>query len=73
MKYLLLFSLTLFLTFAGAVVFAERPDLMTCKDEKGERREVKTEKDWETRRQEILAGMQEVMGPLPDRNNLPPL
>jgi acetyl esterase/lipase len=70
MKYLLL--LTLILT-GGAVAFAERPDLMTYKDETGERKEVKTEKDWEIRRKEILDSMQEVMGPLPDLKNLPPL
>jgi dienelactone hydrolase len=69
MKFLLLLALIL----TGTVAFAERPDLMTYKDEKGERREVKTEKDWEIRRKEILDGLQEVMGLLPDRNNLPPL
>ncbi|MCL2118243.1 MAG: alpha/beta fold hydrolase [Planctomycetaceae bacterium] len=69
MKYFLL----LLLTFAGSFVFAQRPDLMTFKDENGERREVRSEKDWEVRRQEILDAMQEVMGKLPDRDNFPPL
>jgi len=45
---------------------------MTFKDENGEYREVQTKKDWETRRQAILDTMQEVMGRLPDRDNLPP-
>jgi len=65
--------LSLVLMLAVSFAFAERPDLMTYKDEQGERRVVKTEKDWETRRLEILDGMQEVMGRLPDRTNLPPL
>ena len=68
MKHLLLFLLTL----TGSFAFAQRPDLMTYPGEQGERREVRTEKDWEIRRQEILDAMQEVMGPLPDRDNLPP-
>ena len=69
MKRLLLIVLTM----TGAFAFGERPDLMTYTDEQGNRREVVTEKDWETRRQEILDAMQEVMGRLPDRDPLPPL
>jgi len=69
MKQLLLLVLALI----GPFAFAERPALMTYKNENDERRPVVTEKDWERRRQEILNDMQEVMGPLPNRNNLPPL
>ncbi|MCL2306292.1 MAG: alpha/beta fold hydrolase [Planctomycetaceae bacterium] len=54
-------------------VFGQRPDLMTFLDEQGKRQKVQTEKDWKERRREILDAMQEVMGPLPDRDNLPPL
>lgn len=46
---------------------------MTCPGENGERREVKTEKDWNLRQQEIRDAMQEVMGILPDRSNRCPL
>ena len=69
MKHLLL----LILVLTGSFAFGERPDLMTYVDEKGERREVKAEKDWETKRREILDAMQDVMGRLPDRDDLPPL
>ena len=69
MKHLLL----LLLILTGSLAFAERPDLMTYKDDQGNRKNVVTEKDWEVRRQEILGAMQEVMGRLPDCDNLPPL
>jgi len=69
---LLLPTLGLFLC-SFAFVFGERPDLMTYMDEQGNCREVKTEKDWESRRGEILDAMQEAMGRLPDRNHLPHL
>ena len=68
-KYLLLLALALM----GSGVFGERPDLMTYRHEQGERQEVKTENDWNVRCLEILDAMQEVMGRLPDRENLPPL
>jgi len=63
----------LILTLMGALTFAERPDLMTFRDAQGNRREVKTENDWETRRREILDTMQEVMGLFPDCTHLPSL
>jgi len=69
MRHLLLCILMLI----GSAAFAQKWDLMTCPDKNGQRREIKTEKDWELRRQEILHAMQEVMGTLPDRTNLPPL
>ena len=42
-------------------------------DERGAERPVKTPADWAKRRAQILRGMQEAMGPLPDRSNLAPL
>jgi len=69
MKRILLF--VLLLTVSSA--FAERPDLMTYKDEQGNRQAVKTEQDFGVRCQAIRDAMQEVMGKLPDRSNLPPL
>ena len=42
-------------------------------DESGAQQPVRTEADWQKRRATVLAAMQEVMGPLPDRSNLPPL
>ena len=42
-------------------------------DPAGHEQPVKTAADWANRRRDILAGMQEAMGPLPDRSHLPPL
>jgi pimeloyl-ACP methyl ester carboxylesterase len=66
MKHLFLCILML----PGSFAFAQQWDLMTCPDEHEKRREIKTEKDWKLRQQEIRNAMQEVMGILPDRNNL---
>jgi dienelactone hydrolase len=42
-------------------------------DDAGVEHPVKTPADWAKRRAAILKGMQEAMGPLPERANLPPL
>jgi putative membrane-bound dehydrogenase-like protein len=42
-------------------------------DDQGRKRPVTTPKDWARRRTQILMGMQEAMGPLPDRTKLPAL
>ena len=42
-------------------------------DDAGREQPVKTPEDWARRRQDILLGMQEAMGKLPDRTHLPPL
>ena len=47
-------------------------DLLTIRDASGER-PVKNRKDWQLRREKILLGMQEAMGKLPDRSDLPPV
>jgi dienelactone hydrolase len=39
--------------------------------EAGEKRDVKTVEEWAIRRQAILTGMEQVMGPLPDRSKWP--
>lgn len=51
----------------------EATALMSYVDNQGKTKEVKSVADWEQRRKEVLENMQKVMGPLPDRNNLPPL
>jgi len=38
-----------------------------------ELKDVSTLQEWEARRKKILSGMQQVMGPFPDRQSLPPL
>ena len=47
--------------------------LMTYIDAQGHEAPVRTPADWARRRTQILAGMQEAMGPLPDRTHLPGL
>lgn len=75
---LITFSLvSLVLTAADPITSApEYPDhskLLVYRDEKHQEHPVKTKADWLIRRGHILAGMQQAMGPLPSRDNLPPL
>ncbi|HUT89008.1 MAG TPA: alpha/beta fold hydrolase [Thermoguttaceae bacterium] len=42
-------------------------------DADGREHTIDTAADWAIRRRHVLAGMQEAMGPLPDRSNLPPM
>jgi dienelactone hydrolase len=48
-------------------------DLFWYADDLGARQVVTSPDDWARRREQVLAGMQAVMGPLPDRRDLPPL
>lgn len=45
----------------------DRANLLIYRDAKGQVRPVKSRADWQKRRVEILRGMQEIMGPLPDK------
>jgi dienelactone hydrolase len=45
----------------------DRTNLLVYRDSRGEVRPVKSKADWQERRAEILCGMQEIMGPLPDK------
>ncbi|MCA8996439.1 MAG: alpha/beta fold hydrolase, partial [Planctomycetaceae bacterium] len=47
--------------------------LMVYEDESGAIQPVRTPEDWQHRRESILKGMQEAMGPFPDRNPEAPL
>jgi dienelactone hydrolase len=47
--------------------------LLVYRDDRGRELPVRTRADWSRRRAHILAGMQEAMGPLPSRKDLPPL
>ena len=47
--------------------YPDHANLMVVRDASGQERPVKTPADWEVRRGHILAHLQEVMGPLPDR------
>lgn len=71
-RYALLTSMFI-LTAAGSAAESNQPprldrnNLLTCRDARGEVAPVKTVADWQKRRAMILAGMQEVMGPLPGK------
>ena len=58
---------------ADAPVYADKLDVMVYQDAQGALRDVRTAEDLEVRREHTLANMIKVMGPLPDRSNLPPL
>ncbi len=47
--------------------------LVTYLDASGKARPIQNRDDWARRREQIVAGMQEAMGKLPSRENLPPL
>ena len=51
----------------------ERTNLLIYRNSKGEVVPVKSKADWQKRRAAVLAGMQEVMGPLPGREKRCPL
>lgn len=50
----------------------DRTNLLLFRDAKGQIRPVTSKSDWQKRRTEILRGMQEVMGPLPDKTRRQP-
>jgi len=51
----------------------EHSRLLVYRDSTGNKHPVKTPADWAKRRQQIIDGMQQAMGPLPSRTALPPL
>lgn len=53
--------------------YPDHSDLSVYRDADGKLQAIKTAADWAVRRGHILAGMQEVMGLLPDRSDLPPM
>src|SRR6476659_5078586 len=57
----------------AAPVYPDHSRLLVFRDGQGVEHPVATPKEWAPRRAQILAGMQEAMGPLPDRTHLPPL
>ncbi|MBI3407022.1 MAG: alpha/beta fold hydrolase [Planctomycetes bacterium] len=53
--------------------YRDKANLLVWIDEHGKEHAIATKEDWAKRRAHILAGMQEAMGPLPDRTKKPPL
>ena len=66
---------TILMVGATAAVpnYTDHSDLLHCIDDSGASRPVTNAQKWGIRRAHILVGMQEAMGPLPDRSDLPPL
>ena len=52
--------------------YPDHSKLLIYRDADGGEHAVKTPEDWAIRRRHVLAGMQEAMGPLPDRSKLSP-
>ena len=55
------------------LLYPEHSDLSYFLDANGYPRPILTPGDWQTRRQHVLAHIQTVMGPLPDRTKRVPL
>lgn len=53
--------------------YADKTDLLRAIDASGKAQPIKTPADWEVRRRHILAGMELVMGPLPEKFRSLPL
>lgn len=60
-------------SLAAADPYPNHRELMVFADASGKLQPVQTAADWQQRRGDILAGMQRVMGSLPDRKDLPSL
>ena len=62
---------TLLMFCARPDIYAQQSDLLTYTTGSGKAAAVKSKKDWERKRSQILKGMEEAMGALPDTRNLP--
>ncbi len=65
--------LLLFFILTGYQSRDQKSGLLFYKDSSGINRPVKTRSDWKKKRLQIIEGMEEAMGKLPDRTNLPDL
>ena len=57
----------------GPPFYEDKMAMLVYVDAGGRERAISSSKDWEKRRAHILANMEKVMGPLPDRSSLPAL
>ena len=72
----LLLSVTVTLLIARddpTPLYRDHSRLFVFRDDQGNEQHVRTPEDWERRRNHILLGMQEAMGKMPDRTQLPTL
>lgn len=67
------FLLTIFKILAGFKEYSANFYLLFYRDSTGLNKPVKTRSDWEIKRHQILEGMEQAMGKLPDRSALPEL
>src|SRR5258708_7969920 len=58
---------------ADEPAYPDHARLMVFRDADNVEHAVRTREDWLKRRKHVLAGMEQAMGPLPDRSKLPPL
>jgi dienelactone hydrolase len=65
--------LTAMLLLCCAAAPLDHHNLLQFTDAQGNPQPVRSAADWQHRRAQILAGMQQAMGQLPDRTHLPPL
>jgi dienelactone hydrolase len=68
-KFSLLFGILLI--SSGFLNYIPNSNILFYKDKAGNEKPVKTRRDWNLKRNQILEGMQEAMGRLPDRSALP--
>src|SRR5690242_6517907 len=57
----------------AAPSYPDHSKLLVYRDGENNEHPVRTKDDWLRRRRHILTGMEQAMGPLPDRSKLPPL
>lgn len=67
-----LFLLYLFFSFAAWTYGQSDVDLLTFRNSSGKTRTIKSARQWQKQRIQILENMQEVMGPLPDKSKKVP-
>ena len=65
------FQLLLATESPEAVLYPDHSRLLILRDAAGKETPVKTKEDWAKRREHILLGMQQAMGPLPPREDPP--
>lgn len=59
------------LILCSGMLLRTKPDLLSYIDKSGQIKPVKNHKEWQIKRKQVLAGMQEAMGPLPQVKGLP--
>jgi len=72
----LIFLISLFLFFSAGVTgqpSSAVKDLLVYENSRGKTKNIKSQKQWQKQRDQILESMQKVMGPLPDRSKKVPI